>query len=113
MIWYFFPLPTIKLLAAAGIAVLVAAASVSYSIGTHEVTPTSAASSDYLLELDGVKDELEINSFIWGITSPRDAASGQATSKRQYQPIIRKRIDKASPLLAKAIDSGTHTRRRR
>lgn len=36
--------------------------------------------------------------------SPRDAASGQATGKRQHCPItITKEIDKASPLLAKAF----------
>ena len=36
--------------------------------------------------------------------SPRDAASGQATGKRQHSPItITKEIDKASPLLMKAF----------
>jgi len=36
------------------------------------------------------------------IVAPRDVASGQSTGKRQYQPvIIRKKIDKASPLLRK------------
>lgn len=34
--------------------------------------------------------------------APRDLATGQASGKRQYQPvIIRKRIDKTSPLLCK------------
>ncbi len=38
------------------------------------------------------------------IISPRDSASGLPTGRRQYQPItIRKRIDKASPLLMKAL----------
>ena len=37
----------------------------------------------------------------------RDAASGMATGKRQHEPIrITKRIDKATPLLAKALSSG-------
>lgn len=37
-------------------------------------------------------------------SSPRDAASGMATGKRQHKPItITKPIDKASPKLAKAL----------
>ena len=37
----------------------------------------------------------------------RDAASGMATGKRTYEPVrITKRIDKSSPLLAKALSSG-------
>ena len=40
-------------------------------------------------------------------TGRRDAASGMATGKRQHKPLnIRKRIDKASPMLAKALNSG-------
>ena len=36
--------------------------------------------------------------------SPRDAASGLPTGKRQHAPFkIRKRVDKATPLLAKAL----------
>jgi type VI secretion system Hcp family effector len=99
----------LKFLAAASAAALVTVLSISYSVGTHHVSSASAAQSDYLLELDGVKDTIEVNSFQWGIISPRDQASGQSTGRRQYQPvIIRKRIDKASPLLAKAADNSTH-----
>lgn len=59
-----------------------------------------SAQSDYFLKIDGVDGEVAIESFSWGVTTPRDAASGQATGKRQYQPlIIRKRVDKATPLL--------------
>ncbi|MEM9158163.1 MAG: type VI secretion system tube protein Hcp [Verrucomicrobiota bacterium] len=40
--------------------------------------------------------------------SPRDAASGKATGKRQHKPVtIVKRIDKASPMLAKAASGRT------
>ena len=36
--------------------------------------------------------------------SPRDAASGQATGKRQHKPVtIYKEVDKASPMLMKAF----------
>ncbi|MEX0595898.1 MAG: type VI secretion system tube protein TssD [Candidatus Paceibacterota bacterium] len=46
----------------------------------------------------------EIVSYSHGITSPRDAATGQATGKRQHEPIvIRKEIDRATPLLLKAL----------
>lgn len=41
-------------------------------------------------------------------TGKRDAASGLPTGKRQHEPIIFvKRIDKASPILAKAMADGT------
>ncbi len=37
-----------------------------------------------------------------GVVAPRDAASGLPTGRRQYEPIIiRKRIDKSTPLLAR------------
>ena len=61
--------------------------------------------------------EIEILSWSWGVVSPRDASSGMATGKREagsgmatgrrtYEPIvIRKRIDKSSPLLASVIVS--------
>ena len=49
-----------------------------------------AASSDYLLELDGVKGEasssIEISSWSWGasngVVAPRDVSSGQSSGKR-------------------------------
>jgi type VI secretion system secreted protein Hcp len=38
--------------------------------------------------------------------APRDAASGLPTGKRQHKPIvIRKELDKSTPLLAKALSS--------
>lgn len=93
-----------KLLAAGVIAVFVAVFSVSYSISTHQVPSASAAQSDYFLKIDGVENEIEIQSFSWGVSSPRDVATGQSSGKRQYQPlIIRKRIDKASPLLLRSV----------
>jgi type VI secretion system secreted protein Hcp len=52
----------------------------------------------------GRKDSIECLSFESAVSTARDAASGQATGRRQYQPIvIRKRIDKSSPLLMKAL----------
>ncbi len=53
---------------------------------------------------DGRKDTIECVYFESGVTTPRDAGSGRSTGRRQFSPIkIRKRIDKASPLLAKAL----------
>lgn len=95
-----------RFLAASAIALVTLVSVLSFT-GTQKVPLVYAASSDYLLTLDGVQDTIEVNSFSWGVSTPRDSASGQATGKRQYQPvIIRKRIDKASPLLFRAIDTG-------
>lgn len=52
----------------------------------------------------GRADSVECVLFSSGVTSAREAASNLATGRRQHEPIIiRKRIDKASPLLAKAL----------
>jgi type VI secretion system secreted protein Hcp len=49
-------------------------------------------------------DGIEVLSWSHGVSAPREAGSGLATGRRQYQPlIIRKRIDKASPLLYRAL----------
>jgi type VI secretion system secreted protein Hcp len=47
---------------------------------------------------------IEIIAFSAGAESPRDAASGQASGKRQHKPIvITKEIDEASPQLLQAV----------
>jgi type VI secretion system secreted protein Hcp len=49
----------------------------------------------------------EVLAFENAVQTPRDAGSGMATGRRQYQPLlIRKRIDKSSPLLMKALTNG-------
>jgi|GEM_PF-2401413 len=94
------------------IAALGAVAVMSFAFLTiHQVPATipvvSASSADFFLKLDGIEGAIEVDSYSWGVKSPRDSASGQATGKRQYQPlIIRKRIDKASPLLFKMVNDG-------
>jgi type VI secretion system secreted protein Hcp len=52
---------------------------------------------------------IEVMSYSWGISSPRDAATGQATGKRQHKPFtITKEIDKATPLLfGKLVSNAT------
>lgn len=46
-------------------------------------------------------------SFEQGIVSPRDAASGLPTGKRQHKPfVITSELDKSSPVLAKSTSGG-------
>jgi type VI secretion system Hcp family effector len=49
-------------------------------------------------------DSKEIGAFEFGVQSPRDAASGQASGKRQHKPIIiTKEWGAASPQLFQAL----------
>lgn len=53
------------------------------------------------------KGLIEVLAFEQSVTTAREAGSGMATGRRQYQPLlIRKRIDKASPLLMRALTMG-------
>ena len=53
---------------------------------------------------DGPNGAIVVLGFDHEVVSPRDPATGQATGVRQYKPIrIVKAIDKASPLLFKAL----------
>jgi type VI secretion system secreted protein Hcp len=52
----------------------------------------------------GRKDSIECLSYQQGVSNTTDEATKGATGQRQYTPItIRKRIDRASPLLMKAL----------
>lgn len=52
----------------------------------------------------GKEDSILVRSFTDQILSPRDAASGLPTGRRQHQPIvIVKEIDKSSPALWNAL----------
>lgn len=52
----------------------------------------------------GKEDLIKTISFQHEVASPRDAATGMATGKRQHKPfVITKEIDKASPLLMAAL----------
>jgi type VI secretion system secreted protein Hcp len=47
-------------------------------------------------------------SFSFGVQSPRDVATGQASGKRQHDPIVIVReVDSASPLLLRGLNLGT------
>lgn len=52
---------------------------------------------------------ISVNQFSFSLEAPRDAATGQASGKRQHEPIkIVKDVDTASPKLFKAATSGGH-----
>lgn len=52
----------------------------------------------------GREDSIECTSFESIVKAKRDAASGMATGRRVFDPLlIRKRIDKATPLISKAM----------
>lgn len=69
--------------------------------GSMFVATAANAASDYFLKIEGVEGEaaassrdgqIEVSSYSWGVsqaavTAPRDAASGQASGKRQHKPI--------------------------
>jgi type VI secretion system secreted protein Hcp len=52
----------------------------------------------------GRKDSIECTYYEHRVITAREAGSGMASGRRQYEPlVIRKRIDKSSPLLMKAL----------
>lgn len=80
-------------------------------------------SSDYLLELDGIKgesldekhkDKIEIDSFSWGVSNAGNMGrgGGGGTGKADFQDLtFTKETDKSSPLLVKAAASGEHIKK--
>src|SRR5437667_12442811 len=79
--------------------------------------------SDYLLEIDGIKgeshdskhkDTIEVESFSWGASHPGSFASGGGggTGKVSFQDIhFVSSVNKASPLIAKAVATGQHIKK--
>jgi hypothetical protein len=56
----------------------------------------------------GRENSIECVYFEQAVKTAREAGSGMATGRRQYEPLlIRKRIDKSSPLIAKALVENT------
>ena len=52
----------------------------------------------------GRENSIECLFFEHGIRTAREAGSGVASGRRQHEPLlIRKRIDKSTPLIAKAL----------
>jgi len=55
-------------------------------------------------EIKGKEKYSRIIGFEWGVASPVDIASGQASGRRQHRPVlIRKHLDKSTPLIIDAI----------
>jgi type VI secretion system secreted protein Hcp len=53
---------------------------------------------------EGYEGSISVLGFSHSVISPRDAASGLPTGKRQHRPVvITKRIDKSTPLLFQAL----------
>jgi type VI secretion system secreted protein Hcp len=52
----------------------------------------------------GRQDSIECVYYEQRVVTAREAGSGMATGRRQYEPLlVRKRIDKSSPLIMKAL----------
>jgi type VI secretion system secreted protein Hcp len=52
----------------------------------------------------GRENSIECVYYEQAVATAREAGSGMATGRRQYHPlVVRKRIDKSSPLIAKAL----------
>lgn len=52
----------------------------------------------------GLEDSIDVFGFSHSIISPRDAASGMPTGKRQHKPlVVVKELDQATPLLYQAL----------
>ena len=86
-------------------------------IATLAILFSMSALSAAYLKFDGVDGESRDKDHKGWIdvlsvsqaAAPRDAASGLPTGKRQHKPItFTKPIDKASPILARALANGTH-----
>ncbi|MDQ6831584.1 MAG: type VI secretion system tube protein Hcp [Gemmatimonadota bacterium] len=63
----------------------------------------------YTASMEGQGEAMKLKplSFQYEVKSPRDVATGQASGKRQYQPlIIVKEIDKSSPMLKQSLSTG-------
>lgn len=59
---------------------------------------------DSTIESHGRKDSIECLSFKDAVRTAREKSSGMAVGRRTYEPVsFTKRIDKATPLLAKAL----------
>ena len=76
----------------------------------------SAAAVDYFLKIDGIdgestddkhKNEIDIESWSWGVSQASPSATGRATTRPCVAPIsFTKLIDKATPLLMANAVSG-------
>lgn len=101
------------------------AVAVAFGIFALQVLPNvftprvaQGAQVDYFLKLGDIKGEasdashsgwIEIQSFSWGVS--QTTTTGSASQGRRSRPddvVVKKILDKASPLLMKAIATGQH-----
>jgi type VI secretion system Hcp family effector len=84
----------------------------TFGLVTFALSACAWASAAAYIKIDGISGDVQERSHqgwielssVAGIKSPRDVATGQSSGRRQYEPIvIRKRIDKSSPMLAEAL----------
>jgi type VI secretion system secreted protein Hcp len=91
------------------IAVLLACVSAPASASDAAYLKVTGAASGAIqgsITQKGHEGEIKVLGFAHEIVSPRDAASGLPTGKRQHKPFtITKPIDKSSPLLMNALDT--------
>lgn len=85
--------------------------------------PAPAESSDYLLEIDGIKgestfakhkDAIEISSFSWGVsqTTVHSSGGGGGAGKASFQDLhFTTSVNKSSPLLFKRCATGEHIKK--
>lgn len=79
-------------------------------------SPNRAQTTQMYLKIDGIAGEarfagetglMPVQAFQHEVVSPRDAASGLPTGKRQHKPLtITKELDKATPMLYQALATG-------
>ncbi len=73
-------------------------------------TPAFAALNVYLTLTGGLEGTVEVAEVRQDVASPRDAASGLPTGKRQHKPIyVTLNLDKSSPLLRGLAQGATVT----
>ncbi|KAJ3027911.1 hypothetical protein HDV00_010785, partial [Rhizophlyctis rosea] len=87
----------------------------SFSTLVRAATPItitiSGAAQGTFSTTDLPKHQATLQSYTWGVTAPRDAASGLATGKRQYQYITITRIPSLmSTQILKAISTNENIR---
>jgi type VI secretion system secreted protein Hcp len=94
-----------RLLAAAAVIIFVSATSAN---AAHNIIVSAKGQKQGNFKGESARqayqDKMEASAFVLEITSPRDAASGQASGKRQFKPLlITKQVGAASPQFLQAL----------
>ena len=111
-----------KILASFTMLALVAAYVLPFSVNFGKVPEAQASQSDYYLKIDGIdgesttKDhdkEIQVMSWSFGASNPTTVGSGgMGAGKVHMQDFhFTKMVDKASPMLFKALATGQHIKK--